>query len=64
MLLPDNLNEAQREAIITCLMILAEIGTDGIEEENEHRIKTWIDQNGPHYHSIEKTGNNPKVPSV
>jgi len=65
MVLPENLNDAQREAIITCLKILAEIGADGIEgQEHDHRIEVWIEKRVPRDYSAEKTCNNPKVHSV
>ncbi len=65
MVLPENLNDAQRNAIIICLRILAEIGADEIEEEeNEHRIEAWIDKCGPQDHSAEKTDDNSNAQSV
>ena len=66
MILPENLNDAQRDAIINCLRILAEIGADGIEEEdNEHRSEAWIDDHcGPQDHSAEKADDNPDTQSV
>ena len=65
MVLPDNLIDAQRAAIIPCLRILAEIGADAIEEEDhEHRIEAWIVESGHQDHSAEKSDDNPKAQSV
>ncbi|MBM3130607.1 MAG: hypothetical protein FJ009_18505 [Chloroflexi bacterium] len=62
MILPETLNDAQRQAIITCLRILAEIGADEIEEDNEHHIEEWTDDSQDH--SAEKTDANPNAQSV
>ncbi len=65
MVLPENLNNAQRNAIITCLRILAEIGADEIdEEENEHRIEAWIDEHGPQDHLAERSHDKSNAQSV
>ena len=55
MVLPDNLNDAQRNAIITCLRIFAALGADEPEEEENRAERTTVECDS-HDDSAEKTG--------